>query len=52
MTDMPFRRRAPGTRRHYWRIDPDMGDEEIDEWADRFVETILGDVIKQKSGTE
>jgi len=47
----PFCDRAPGTKRHYWRIDPDMSDEEFDGWADRFVDTVLGEVVEQKGGT-
>ncbi len=29
----PFREPPPGTRRVYWRPDPDMTDEEIEAWG-------------------
>ncbi len=51
MTETPFPDRAPGTTRHYWRINPDMSDEEIDGWADRFLDTVLGKVV-DRSDTE
>jgi len=28
-----------------------MSDEEFDGWADRFVDTVLGEVVEQKGGT-
>jgi len=38
----PFREPPPGTRRLYWRIDPEMTDEEIKAWASAFVDAVLG----------
>ena len=49
MSDTPRREPPPGTKRLYWRIDPDMSDEEIDAWAERFVDAVLGDVVEQES---
>jgi len=49
MTDVPFRESPPGTKRLYWRPDPDMTDEEIDAWASTFVDAVLGDVVEQQS---
>ena len=49
MTDTPFREPPPGTKRHYSRPDPAMTDEEIDAWADRFVDAVLGDGVEQVS---
>ena len=43
MSDMPYREPPPGTRCYYRSIDPDMTDEEIDAWADQFVDAVLGD---------
>ena len=38
------RREPPsGSKRLYWHIDPDWTDEEIDAWAERFVDAVLGD---------
>jgi hypothetical protein len=47
MTDAASREPPPGTKRHYSRPDPDMTDEEIDAWADRFVDAVLGDVDQE-----
>ena len=41
MSDTPFREPPPGTKRVYWRPDPDMTDEEIEVWADAFVDAVL-----------
>ena len=41
MSDTPFREPPLGTKRVYWRPDPDMTDEEIEVWADAFVEAVL-----------
>jgi len=46
MPDAPFRE-PPGTKRIYWRFDRDMTDEEIDTWAERFVDEVLDDAIKE-----
>jgi len=35
-----------GTKRVYWRPDPDMTDEEIGAWASDFVDAVLGDAIE------
>ncbi|HVA06715.1 MAG TPA: hypothetical protein VNG12_08255 [Acidimicrobiales bacterium] len=43
MSDTPYREPPPGTKRHYRSIDPDMTGEEIDTWADQFVDAVLGD---------
>jgi len=50
MTGGAYREPPPGTRRLYRRFDPDMTDEEIDPWADEFVETIPGAAITQDQG--
>jgi len=42
MSDVPFREAPPGTKRLYWRFDPDMTDEEIQAWASAFVDAVLG----------
>ena len=47
MSDTPYRASPPGTRRVYRRFDPDMTDEEIDAWAEQFVDAILGDLVEQ-----
>ena len=44
MTD--DRRREPGAKRHYSRPDPDMTDDEIERWAEEFVEAVLGEVVE------
>jgi hypothetical protein len=49
VSDTPYREPPPGTKRHYSRPDPDMTDEEIDAWADAFVDTVLGDTAEPKS---
>jgi hypothetical protein len=49
VSDTPYREPPPGTKRHCSRPDPDMTDEEIEAWADRFVDTVLGDVVEQES---
>jgi hypothetical protein len=49
MSDTPRREPPPGTKRHYSRPDPEMTDEEIDAWADQFVDAVLGDTVEQKS---
>ncbi len=52
MTDTPFREPPPGTRRVYWSIDPDMTDEEIEAWAEEFVDALLGEVVEQENDSE
>ena len=47
MPDTPFREPPPGTKRHYWRIDPDMTDE--DAWAEHFVDAVLGEAVEPES---
>jgi len=47
MTDGPFREPPPGTKRHYWRVNPDMTDKEVKAWADQFVDAVLGDLIEE-----
>ena len=42
MTDGLYREPPPGTKRGYWRPDPDMTDKEVDAWADEFVDSVLG----------
>ena len=49
MSDGPFREPPPGTKRHYSRIDPGWTDEEIDAWAEQFVDAVLGDVAERES---
>ena len=44
MSDTPVREPPPGTKRQYWFIDPDMTDEEIDAWAEQFVQAVLDKV--------
>ncbi len=44
MSDTPFREPLPGTKRVYWRPYPEMTDEEIEEWAESFVDAVLGDL--------
>ena len=45
-TNDPARRVPPSeTKRLYWSVDPDMTDEEIDAWADQFVDAVLGDLV-------
>ncbi len=41
MSDERRREPPPGMRRYYSRPDPDMTDEEIDAWAERFVDAVL-----------
>ncbi len=48
MTEGQHREPPPGTKRHYSRPDPDMTDEEIDVWAEQFVEAVLGNVVEQE----
>ena len=45
MTDAPFREPPPGTKRHFWRIDPDMTDEEIDALAQLIVDVLTADAM-------
>jgi len=42
MSDDKYREPPHGTKRHYWRVDPDMTDEEIDAWAEDFGNMVLG----------
>ena len=51
MTDGPRRQPPTGTRRHYWRVDPDMSHDELRVWAEHFVDAVLGDVIGDDAGT-
>ena len=44
MSDTPHQGPPPITKRHYSRPDPDMTAAEIDAWAARFVDAVLGDV--------
>jgi hypothetical protein len=46
MAESEFRQPPPGTKRHYWRVDPDMTDEELDAWAGEFVDAVLGDAVE------
>jgi len=46
MTDNPFREPPPGTKRHYWSVDPDMTDEEIDALAEHIVDVLTADASK------
>ena len=48
MSDTPRREPPPGTKRHYSRPDPDMTDEEIDAWAEQFVELVPTDTAQSK----
>ena len=48
MSDTPFREPPPGRKRHYSRPDPDMTDEEIDAWAEGFVDAVLGEVVEHE----
>lgn len=48
MSDTPFREPPPGTMRHYSRPDPDMTDEEIEAWAEHFVNAVLGNVVEDE----
>ena len=41
MSDTPFRQPPPGTKPVYRRLESDMSDEEIEAWADAFVDAIL-----------
>ena len=47
MSDTPHREPPPGTKRHYARPGPEMTDEEIDTWANQFVERVLGESGEQ-----
>ena len=46
MSDTP-RRAAAWHKHHYWRIYPDMTDEEMEVWAEYFVDAVLGDFVAQ-----
>jgi hypothetical protein len=48
MSDSPFRKPPPGKKGHYSRPDPDMTDEEIDAWAEHFVDAVLGDLVDKE----
>ena len=52
MSDTPHREPPPGTKRHYSRPDPDMTDEEIDAWAEQFVDAVLAATTHDKGGPE
>ena len=41
MSDNPPSEPPSGTKRVYWRPDADMTDEEIDAWAEAFVQAVL-----------
>jgi hypothetical protein len=41
MADTPSREPLPGTKRVYRRPDPDMTDEELEAWAEAFVDSAL-----------
>jgi hypothetical protein len=45
-TNKPRRDPALGSKRHYSHIDPDWTDEEINAWAKRFVDVVLGDATE------
>ena len=49
MTESQHREPPPGTKRVYWRVDADMSNEQIDAWADRFVDAVLGDAVELES---
>jgi hypothetical protein len=49
MTDTPFREPPPGTLRQYSRPDPDMTDDEIEVWAEHFVDAVLGGFDEQRN---
>jgi hypothetical protein len=44
----PRREPLPSTRHVYWRVDPDMSDEELDAWAEQFVDAVLTDEAKRR----
>jgi hypothetical protein len=46
MSDTPGREPTPGRGRHYSRPPIDGSDEEIDAWAERFIDAVLGDVVE------
>jgi hypothetical protein len=48
MADTPHREPPRGTKRLYWRIDPEMTDEEIDAWAEHFVDAVLDGAVEQQ----
>lgn len=48
MSDDTLREPPTGTKRHYCRVDPDMTDEEIDAWAEQFVDAVLGNAQERK----
>jgi hypothetical protein len=41
MSDTPFREPPLGTKRVYWRPDPDALDEDLEAWAEAFVDAVL-----------
>ena len=45
MTDGHVRQPPTGTERLYWRVGPAMSDDELEAWAEHFVDAVLGDVI-------
>ena len=52
MTGVPFREPPTGTKRHYAKPPEDMTDEEIDEWAERFVDAILGATVERENDSK
>ena len=45
MTLGPGREPPTGTKRHYWRLDPDLSDDELQAWAEHFVDAVLGEAV-------
>ena len=45
MMDGPFREPPPGTKRHYWSVDPDMTDEELEALAEVIFDGLTADAI-------
>jgi len=52
MSDTSRREPPPGTKRLYWRVDPGMTDDEIEVWAEHFVDAVLGGPVIQEDGSE
>ena len=52
MSTTPFREPPPGTKRHYWSVDPDMTDEEIDALAEHIVDVLTADANAKMSDPE
>ena len=49
MSETLYRVQPPNTKPYYSRPDPDMTDEEIDAWAGRFVDAVLGPIDEPDS---